>query len=532
MKNFNLTLTFPNLTGKNINDKYENIISICSDMPGFMSAGKNSFAHMLRVSHLDFHENYQKFYFICRQASSLHSAKITLNEEPITIAELRNLETALECDKVSDETYKGCYCRNAKIGFGCKYLESVKLGLPKEKQPDKDFWFKFGSVAYPNRWIIDKDRMKSRLNQEARGKKLHFCSFYASDIMEKVVLELPGEISLNHKDFYINGNELFYKKDCKSVKLEEKSFYPKDIEVPHISKDENRTSDKIDEVLIEIEAGAVRQQDNIRNIPKTRYSDIGGIDEVIRQIREVVELPMKAPKLFSHLGIKPHKGILLYGPPGCGKTMLAKAIASETKAHFISVKASELLSKWHGQSECNLRKLFEEAREKQPSIIYFDEIDSIGRARNDSEQGWLDSRFLATLLSLMDGIEDYGNVSVVASTNRFDLLDEALLRPGRFDLKIEIKKPDLQGCKKILSILTKEMPVAKEFDLDKFSEKLVGLSGAEIAFVAREAAFECLRKNIDLKAVLEEGKSEDIDYSRLHISEENFSKALSSLQAG
>jgi len=187
---------------------------------------------------------------------------------------------------------------------------------------------------------------------------------------------------------------------------------------------------------------------------RVTYEDIGGLKEAIRAIREMVELPMKHPEIFRRLGIEPPKGVLLYGPPGTGKTLLAKAVANECDAYFISINGPEIMSKFYGESEANLRRIFEEAKKKAPSIIFIDEIDAIAPKR-DEARGEVERRIVCQLLSLMDGLESRGQVVVIAATNRPDDLDPALRRPGRFDREIEIGPPDKQGRKEILEKSTK-----------------------------------------------------------------------------
>ena len=220
----------------------------------------------------------------------------------------------------------------------------------------------------------------------------------------------------------------------------------------------------------------------------------------------------------------------MYGPLGCGKTLIAKAIANEIKAHFIPIKGPELLSKWHGQSEENLRKVFEEGRNLSPSIIYFDEIDSIAQVRSAEESLRFDARFVNQRLTLMDGIEEYGNVCVIASTNRKELIDEALMRPGRFDYTIEIEKPTNEGYLKVFQIHTHKMPIEKEFDIFQFSKKLFGLSGAEIAFVAREGAYNCLRKNVEVKKIIAQNNIDEIDFDKLIIRADDFEAVLKKIR--
>jgi len=230
-----------------------------------------------------------------------------------------------------------------------------------------------------------------------------------------------------------------------------------------------------------------------REIPRVTYEDIGGLKEAIQKIREMVELPLKHPELFERLGIEPPKGVLLYGPPGCGKTLLAKAVANETNAHFISISGPEIMSKFYGESEQRLREIFEEAKKNAPSIIFIDEIDAIAPKREEVT-GEVEKRVVAQLLALMDGLEARGNVIVIAATNRPNALDPALRRPGRFDREIEIGVPDKQGRLEILQIHTRNMPLAKDVDLNRLAEITHGFVGADLAALCREAAMKALRR--------------------------------------
>jgi SpoVK/Ycf46/Vps4 family AAA+-type ATPase len=268
------------------------------------------------------------------------------------------------------------------------------------------------------------------------------------------------------------------------------------------------------------------QQDAVdRHVPDVSFDDVGGIDDIVQTIREVIELPMRQPRLFAHMGIQPHRGVLLYGPPGCGKTLIAKAIAGEIGANFISVSANELMGRYVGQSEERLRALFDSASRLQPSIIFFDEIDAIGQSRTGGESVRHQDDFLNQLLSLMDGITDRGRVTVIGSTNRPELLDEALLRPGRFDYTIEVTKPTIEGCAKILDIVTKDSPLDYDVNLGVLAEELLGMSGADIAFVAREAAYNCLRRTLDLQSLVRADAAEPA-LDELKINSCDFAEAI------
>ena len=230
-----------------------------------------------------------------------------------------------------------------------------------------------------------------------------------------------------------------------------------------------------------------------KNIPAVTYEDIGGLEDAIQKIREMVELPLKHPEIFRKLGIDPPKGVLLHGPPGTGKTLLAKAVANETNASFYHISGPEIMSKFYAQSEENLRKVFNEAKENAPSIIFIDEIDAIAPKR-DEVSGEVERRVVAQLLSLMDGLESRGQVVVIGATNRPNAIDPALRRPGRFDREIEIGVPDKKGRLEILHVHTRGMPLAKDVDLEKLAELTHGFVGADLAALCREAAMRAIRR--------------------------------------
>ncbi len=254
------------------------------------------------------------------------------------------------------------------------------------------------------------------------------------------------------------------------------------------------------EALKEIRPSALREI--YVEIPNVRWSDIGGLEEVKQQLREVVEWPLKYPEVFSRMGIDPPKGVLLYGPPGCGKTLLAKAVATESEANFIAVKGPELLSKWVGESERAVREVFRKARQSAPTIIFFDEIDALAPRRGIyvGDSG-VSERVISQLLTEMDGLQSRGDVVVIAATNRPDLLDPALLRPGRFDRLIYVPAPDYKARLSILKIHTKKMPLAPDVDLAKIAKLTEGYSGADLAALVREAAMNALRRDINTKYV-------------------------------
>ncbi|MDJ0269861.1 MAG: CDC48 family AAA ATPase [Aigarchaeota archaeon] len=235
----------------------------------------------------------------------------------------------------------------------------------------------------------------------------------------------------------------------------------------------------------------VMQEKTLRT--SVTYEDIGGLQEQIQRVREMIELPLRFPELFQKLGIEPPKGVLLYGPPGCGKTLLAKAVATEAEANFILINGPEIMNKYYGETEARLREIFRKAEEEAPSIIFIDEIDAIAPKRSEVT-GEVEKRVVAQLLALMDGLESRGSVIVIGATNRPNALDPALRRPGRFDREIEIGIPDKRGRREILQIHTRGMPLSKDVDLDKISEITRGYTGADVAALCREAAMKAIRR--------------------------------------
>ncbi len=258
------------------------------------------------------------------------------------------------------------------------------------------------------------------------------------------------------------------------------------------------------------------------------YEDIGGLDNELEQVREMIELPMRPPELFQRLGIDPPKGVLLHGPPGTGKTLIAKAVANEIDASFHTISGPEIMSKYYGESEEQLRDVFEEATAESPAIVFMDELDSIAPKREEAG-GDVERRVVAQLLSLMDGLEERGEVVVIGATNRVDAIDPALRRGGRFDREIEVGVPDRDGRKEILQVHTRNMPLAEGIDLDEYAENTHGFVGADLESLAKESAMHALRRirpQLDLE-------SDEIDadvLNAIQVTEGDFKEAIKGIE--
>ena len=274
----------------------------------------------------------------------------------------------------------------------------------------------------------------------------------------------------------------------------------------------------------------------LRGVPQVTYEDIGGLKDEIQKVREMIELPLRHPEIFEKLGVEAPKGVLLYGPPGTGKTLLAKAVATESNAHFIPISGPEIMSKFYGESEARLREIFKEAKEKALTIIFIDEIDSIA-PKSEEVPGEVARRVVSQLLSLMDGLEARGKVIVIAATNRPNAIDPALRRPGRFDRETEIKVPDKKGRLEILQIHTRHMPLVqnldgekhaepeKVVDLEKLASRTHGFVGADLEYLCKEAAMKTLRRNLpDIQLEEERLSPETLD--KLIVTMQDFEDAL------
>ena len=272
----------------------------------------------------------------------------------------------------------------------------------------------------------------------------------------------------------------------------------------------------------------VSKLEGVTNLVDVSYEDIGGLKEEVKKVREMIEIPLKRPELFEKLGIAPPKGVLMHGPPGTGKTLLAKAVASESDAHFILINGPEIMSKYVGGSEENLREYFEEAEANSPSIIFIDELDAIAPRREETN-GETERRTVAQLLTLMDGLKSRGQVVVIGATNRPDSLDPALRRPGRFDREIEIGVPDADERREVLEIHTRNMPIEEDVDLNKLANTTHGFVGADLESLCKEAAMRVVRR------ILPEIKTDDDEIpedvlKKIIVTKDDFKSALKEIQ--
>jgi proteasome regulatory subunit len=343
-------------------------------------------------------------------------------------------------------------------------------------------------VKYLEKKVRELEQQVIRLKQEAAYYKQELEKMMAPPLIEATVLDVlsDGRVivrSSTGPNLVVTVNDNIDKSKLK----------------PGASVAINQRGSTIIEVLPDREDPYVKAMEVIEK-PQVKYSDIGGLEEQIREIRETIELPLLKPELFQKIGIEPPKGVLLYGPPGTGKTLLAKAVAGETNSTFIRVVASEFVQKFIGEGARIVREVFELARRKAPSIIFIDEIDAIAAKRIDvGTSGEREvQRTLMQLLAEMDGFDPLGNVKIIAATNRIDILDPAILRPGRFDRIIYVPLPDEKGRYEIFMIHTRKMNLAKDVSLTQLAKITEGFSGADIKVACVEAGYNAIRNGRDV----------------------------------
>ncbi|MFA5855863.1 MAG: CDC48 family AAA ATPase [Candidatus Pacearchaeota archaeon] len=347
---------------------------------------------------------------------------------------------------------------------------------------------------YHEQFHEDEIKNKSVFRELPSKEKEEVNSIMMEGMMEEIAGVTHGFVGADINALAKEAAMVVLRKFLPNLDLKENENIPEDK-----LKELKVTHKDFQEALKAVRPSAMREV--LVETPNIGWNDVGGLDPLKQELMEAVEWPMKYPDSFTRMGIRPPRGILLYGPPGTGKTLLAKAVAKESEANFIQIKGPSLLSMWVGKSEEGVRKVFERARQVSPCIVFFDEVDALASKRGMEQGTKVTERVLNQLLAEMDGIEDLSNVIVIGATNRPDMLDAALLRPGRFDRILLVGTPSKEGREKILEIHTKKMPLAKDVDMKDIIERTEGYVGADLESLVREAAMLALREDINGKEV-------------------------------
>ncbi|MCW2276906.1 ATP-binding protein [Heliophilum fasciatum] len=460
---------------------------------------------------------------------------VTVNGEPLSFAQftlvIGCLQEALRADDSRRHCNGGYQSSDAPITGterfrpGCRYLivDMLDAGTNGPR------WYHCGHVDGNGVFHLDQDALLTLLHEQAEQRHCRLCPRLDWDYIRSQIKRLPATIDPRYDPtwtYRFAGTEV--------IGIERANPNSENQPIPDFFATKTEAA----------QPGATRPAQALpsRNgwdssfsfepVEPTQpisYLDVGGLKSEVRLMREAVELPFRYPDLIQTLGIKPPKGVLLYGPPGCGKTLLAQAVAQEVDARFFSVKGPEFLSSLHGQSEQRLRELFTQAEKMAPSIIFFDEIDAFAFDRNRATSSF-EATLIAQFLSLMDGFTRRSQVVVIATTNRLDILDPALLRPGRFDYQIRVTLPDQAGRAQILQLHTRQMPIADDVDLDALAAQTEGYSGADLALLCAKAGLialhDILGRDMDTwPATLDSSVTEQMQIEAAH-----WAEALSQIQ--
>lgn len=444
---------------------------------------------------------------------------------------IRSIEQVMKCEtfhyRAADKTN---YCRSpsAEHFWPCKLLSYVALDQ-KDRHNYRywgwqtKFWYTFGRFD-GDRWMIDKDEILMRIEDNVRDKGIELCPLLNRDAIASVVNVLPDYIDPSVDEGWVYQ---YHTDSIAGQTIEIRTgVIPRE---PEVIEQPRKSTVTISMGLSELFKGKGDADYELSEseVPDVTYDEVGGLQEQKQTIRETVELAFNHPEVFKHLGIKPHSGILLYGPPGNGKTMLAKAIANSLRAGFYLINGPELSSKWFGETEANIRNMFASARSKDRAVIYFDEIDAIARSRSgdDADGGRIDSKVLGQLLTEMDGVTRSNHkILVIGSTNRIDVLDQAILRPGRLDFHLLIPNPNDDGRAKLFALFLGRMPTAESVSLDELVILSDGMSAAEIEFVCKESAINALKRAYQIEALL--AATEPIDMTKVFVAMPDVSLAF------
>jgi transitional endoplasmic reticulum ATPase len=501
-----LEITF----GTSPSPQYRRAVDLAQSIPGYQSSGEGrAIVHRLATSaSLAEESTWAKLDELLQMVAAWRSAKVTLGGQPVhhwTVATQVQQIKACHARRVQSGAGDDYCCGKGGPGdearyFGCRFCR----GVIRDPASARNSWIRFGKLS-PNKksFLVDRKAIFQMLRAQTKGDACLLCPAFRWQQVRAEVDELPGMIKLGEKSpFTVRFSEI---DPTKPLGIHVKETGPRVSAGYAITL---RTTVRNEEASPE------------RQVPQVRYSDVAGQDAALKALRSVVELPLCHVAYFEALGVAPQSGVLLYGPPGNGKTLLAKAVATESNAHLEIINGPEVLSPWHGRSEENLRLIFTRARQLAPSVVLIDELDSIAPRRALLSHQH-EVQLLSQLLVLLDGLEARGRVAVVGTTNRIEALDPAVCRPGRFDYHIEVASPNREGRSAILRVHLGKIKTRPNLQLDHVVERTEGFSGAELAALCREAGLR----------VITRGLARGIPAARLAVGLRDLEGALETLKA-
>ena len=466
--------------------RYPFAVSLARQFPTYGHEDDGGSVHSVQLNgELRTHEGFTRFISLLKIVSEWKDTVLTVSGEPMPAAAIERLIHVGECyQRQRRAGNRDHYCngfdpRHAPTSFGCRLLTEVNRYLPRNGQrPSDRAWYRFGELQ-GTVFRTDKEGILDRLFEEAVRKLAPACPVFSAEVVAKEVETLPDEIDIEADARWAVEN-----RSDGTVGIR-----PKTTGAPQVEKRTLAHGDG------PVAVPALPDEEEGRVVPDVRFSDVAGQDKAVAAVRDWVELPLRHPELFRHVGVPTKVGIILHGPPGTGKTLLAQAVAGECEAHLEMINGPEILSKWVGQSEETLRTIFERARRHAPAVVLLDEVDAIAPKRDHVLHGH-EVTLVSQLLALLDGLFDRGQVVVIATTNRIDAVDPALRRPGRFDYAIQMPMPDAAGRQAVFERHLSHMSASDAIDTAWLAELTPHMSGADIAKVCRQAGLACIKEAI------------------------------------
>lgn len=499
--------------GRSSSANYTTAVRLAESLSGYTSTGEGKQQlHIVSFDlSLDDGDSWQRLRKLMDIVRGWQSASICIAGRLQSYWEMdRRLTAVLDCYQTRTRGPDNPnYCSGADTvhdeprSFGCRLLEGVHRPL-RNNYSRRFSWCQFGQLTDDcSAFIVDKEAIVQEIRSSATDSYCEFCPAFDWSRVEADVDFLPDRVDVEgSSSFELRFSEINPDKPI--------GIKPK----------QPRTSFGVTISAADVLASLTQDQPVARNVPDVRYTDIGGQDPAIAHVRELVELPLTHPEYFRQVGVRSAAGILLYGPPGNGKTMLAKAVATESNAHLEFVSGPEVLSKWVGETERAVREMFDRARKLEPSVVLIDELDSIAPRRSQMQQQH-DVQLISQILVLMDGMQDRGNVALVATTNRLEAIDPAVLRPGRFDCHIHVPNPDSAGRQAILRAILTKMRTERSVCVKALALSTDDFSGADLANLCREAGLSAIKRGIQ----------EDTPPDLLAVNADDFANALQAVAA-
>lgn len=505
--------------------EFDKVLGYAKQFNSFSPAKDSSSCNVIVIENTELIERYDVLKKLLKFLENSKSAVVKLgNREFSPKVFIYESKSVIECGfGYSESEDKNSYCNiSGDECWGCRFLSEPVLDFTAQPYYKySKYWYSYGSFSSIDKWEINKKELLKALQTIIEYQFLYLCPYFKDKYIKKTLDSLPDEIDVSDRKKW---GVIYSDQVCSDSNSQDAiNIHHRDVMYGFWKSGNQESKEK--KVLTKLDLLTQTEVSHRgRFVPDTTFKDIGGLDDVVKTIREVIVLPIKLPSLYKHLGIVRNKGILLCGESGNDKEMLAKSVANDIGAHFISVKGPEILVNW-SDPELKFKSIVQDATELQPSIIFLDEFDCIAQVKSGYSNEKIETRVINQLLTFMDNLADNCSITVIAAAAKPDTWDALLFRQGRLDYQIQIKTPSLAGCLQLLKLETKDMPLADDVDLNYVAEKLLGFCRADIRALVKDAAIAALRRSIDIDTAISDNRDQG-NFSILMVNQYDFVKAI------